>query len=70
MTKSQKKKNYLGYAAGYACNLKVTCLSRPILNSTLEQVPVLSLSNFSVKCLSPGSGSRPTPLNDGAVPSP
>lgn len=36
---------------------RVTHLSRPILNSTLEHVPVLSLSNFSVKCLSPGSDS-------------
>ena len=50
--------------------LERTCLSRPILNSTLEQVPVLSLSNFSVKCLSPGNGSRPTPRKDEAVLSP
>lgn len=47
-----------------------TCLSRPILNSTLEHVPVLSLSNFPVKCFSPGKGSRPILLKDEAVPSP
>jgi len=52
------------------CPLVFSHLPRPILNSTLEQVPVLSLSNFSVKCRSPGKVSKLIRSRKGPVPGP
>lgn len=45
-----------------------TRLSSPILNATLVQVPVLSLSNRPVKCSSPGKARSPVDVPSDTTP--